>query len=390
MKYLSEIVKMTIKRIQQSTMTSVFLIIGLTLSMLMISIGISFSFEYIYAGQNKSDFMPPNGELYTISGESDQQLSPDNIEKMFQGISEDTGVIFNGIMLHPDLGEINTFNSVSAEYFTQDDGWHYPLISGRYYTAKEIKDRKNVVLIGKTLKKLLKEKDNKQYIDIYGEEYEVLGVIGFKGKASLWDNRICIPVTVMPDIAYEDMVLEGGTINFIMYHENGNTKKDKKIIAKNGKTIDDKFRIKDQGKIETENMVSELAQSQDPIYTLAIMGYVVTIIYAVNIVIFWLQKRRYEIGIRKAFGYTDFDIAKLIIGEIIGISFLATVIALLLQAVLSIIIGSVSKYTLTLFLPNIILALVVVLITALITSVLPIKRALKIPPASILKEGECE
>lgn len=390
MKYLSEIVKMTIKRMRQSTMTSVFLIIGLTLSMLMISIGISFSFEYIYAGQSKNNFMPPNGELYTISGESDEQLTPDHIEKMLQGIREETGVIFNGIMLHPDLAEINTFNSVSAEYFTRDDGWHYPLISGRYYTAKEIRDRKNVVLIGKTLKKYLKEKDDKQYINIYGEEYEVLGVIGFKGKSSLWDNRICIPVTALPEIAFEDMVLEGGTINFIMYNEKGTTKKDKVVIAKNGKTIDSGFHIKDQGKIETENMVSELAQSQDPIYILAIMGYVVTIIYAINIVIFWLQKRRYEIGIRKAFGYTDGNIAKLIIGEMIGISFLAAAIALLLQAVLSIIIGRVSKYTFTLFLPNIILALAVVLFTALITSVLPIKRALKIPPASILKEGEYE
>lgn len=386
MKFAITVFKMTIWRIRQTTVTSLFLIFGLTLSMLMISIGISFSYEHIYAGNNKKNNMPPNGEMYIVSSESEKHLNSNDIEKLFDGLRKGTGVIFSGLMAHPDRAKINSYYPVSAEWFTNDNEWHYPLASGRYYTADEIKNKEKVVLVGSTLKECIRKQDKKQYIDIQGEAYEVLGIIGVENQRTLWDNRIVMPCTVLPESIARDLTFS--FINFILYNELGNLKVDQNIIMKNGVKIVSDFKIMNQGKLQIENMVEELLQSQDSIYYLAVLSYLVTIIYAVNIVVLWLEKRRYEIGLRKAFGYTDKEVAKLIFGEMFGIALLSSIIVLVIQAVMGEVVGRISKYTLTLSLPNILIALGFVLLTALLTSIWPVIRALKIPPADILKDGE--
>ena len=55
--------------------------------------------------------------------------------------------------------------------------------------------------------------------------------------------------------------------------------------------------------------MENLVISPDKIYIIALVGYIVSMIYAVNIVIFWIEKRKYEIGLRKALGYKNKDTA---------------------------------------------------------------------------------
>jgi len=363
-----------------------FFILGLVFSMLLVSLGISFSYEHIYAGKNKSDNAPPNGELCLISSESSKQISANNIKKLFSGMRKETGVIFNNLLIHPDSEEINSYCPLSAEWFVQDNGWHYPLIAGRYYTAEEVKNGVRVVLIGTSHKKNIREKAGKQYIDIYGEAYEVLGVVGIEDQVSLWDNRIFMPCTSLPDEVKADFTFSAAT--FILYNQSGGLLKDQKVIRRNGNSMFSGFEIEDKGAIQTEDMKEALLQSQNPIYSLALMGYFVTLIYAINIVVFWLEKRRYEIGLRKAFGYTDKDITKLIFGEMVGLSLLSCIIAMVIQVAVWGIAGRIFGYTLKLYFPNIIIALGVVLLTAALTSIWPVLRALRIPPADVLKGGE--
>ena len=41
-------------------------------------------------------------------------------------------------MVNVDREEVNDFSSVSAEWFLNDNCWHYPLSDGRYFTTKDI------------------------------------------------------------------------------------------------------------------------------------------------------------------------------------------------------------------------------------------------------------
>lgn len=379
-------IKMTAHRINQTRITSFFLILGMVFSMLLVSIGISFGYEHIYAGRNKSENTPPHGELYSVFSDGRKQLNANRVKKLFKGMREETGVIFNNLLVHPDRAELDTYCPVSAEWFVRDDGWHYPLVSGRYYTSEEIKNGEKVALVGNSRKEDMREENGKQYIDIGGEAYEVLGIVGIEDQVSLWDNRIFMPCTALPGEVMEDMTLH--SVNFILYNESGELSKDQKVIEKNGDSMASDFEIEDEGAVQTEDMAQALLQSQDPIYSLILLGYAVVLIYAINIVVFWLEKRRYEIGLRKAFGYTDRDIARLIFGEMFGLALFSGIVALVIQMVAGSIADRIFGYTLKLYLPNIMIALGVVLLTAILTSICPVIRALRIPSADTLKEGE--
>ena len=197
-----------------------------------------------------------------------------------------------------------------------------------------------------------------------------------------------MPITVLPKSVLDTYSLGYSGISLMLYNEDGDFSRDLKIIKKNGKKLAPGFTIEYYGKPQTEDMMESLLQSQDPIFVLAILGYIVTLIYSVNIVVFWVEKRKYEIAVRKAFGYTDKDIAKIISGEILALTGVAAIIALLIQAVVGRLLHQISKYTLEMHMANIMIAVVVVLITAFLTSIWPVRKAMRIPPIETLKEGE--
>lgn len=390
MKFLMEIFKMTLHRIQQTKITSIFLIFGLTLSILIVSIVTGFTYEYLLIRDNNSDIAPPNGKIYTFYSESNQRFGADVMKQLFDGVRKETGAIWNEAVVQLDKKEVNHLSSLNAEWFTQDDGWHYPLVSGRYYTAKEIKEGEKVALIGTDLEECVRKDNKKQYIDISGEAYEVLGIVGIENEVSQWDSMVFMPCTALPDVITREYTFTSIFESLLLYNEAGDLKKDKAMLQKNGAKIDSKFEIRagDTQKDDIFLMVNLMRDKNPMVFLLGFLGYFVVLIYAVNIVIFWLEKRHYEIGLRKAFGYTDKEIAKLIFEEMFGLAILSCIIAIGIQAVLGKVIGRISMYTLKLYIPNIITALVVVVLTAFLTSIWPVIRTLKIPPADTLKEGE--
>lgn len=377
---------MTLQRIRQTKMTSLFFIFGMTLSMLMVSVGISFVSELIAAQRAKEKAMPPNGEQFGLYRSGEEVLEFETTLQLFSGLGSGSGVIVNHLMLHLDQSEINTFCSVSAELFVDDDRWHYPVIEGRYFTVKEIQERKKVVLTGKSLKKYEREQDGKKYLDIEGETYEVIGTVGMENQISLWDNRIFMPFTSLPEKT-KQVFNSGSEMNFILYHSEAAVEEELQNIEQNGSELYPGFNVESYGLIQVEDVMKDIANSQEQIFSIAILGYVVTLIYAVNIVVFWIEKRRYEIGIRKAFGYTEQAIAQMIYGEMLGLTMIACVVAIVIQEIISLAAGRVSGYTCKVYFSNIAIGTLIVFLTAAIISIWPIHRALKIQPAAALKEG---
>lgn len=195
-----------------------------------------------------------------------------------------------------------------------------------------------------------------------------------------------MPFTALPDNIKKNMN-NNLNITFILHNKNKNFESDIKKIKENSTKILGKASINYEGEIQTENVVENLVISPDKIYIIALVGYIVSMIYAVNIVIFWIEKRKYEIGLRKALGYKNKDIAILILGEMLEISICSIVITLILQFVVQKLFGKIMGYSLQIYWMNLFVGGVVVLITSVITSVAPILRALKIQPVEILRKG---
>ena len=246
-----------------------------------------------------------------------------------------------------------------------------------------ILEKKNVVLIGKRLQKYVEEENGEKYIGIEGTRYKVLGMVGFKDKDSLWDSRLFMPITSLPDKELDN--LESVSFNCVIYN-------DKNVVAENMELLKqgftqkfDNVEIENIGKLETDNVTEQIVENPDNILLMGILGYLVAVVYAINIVALWMEKRRKEMGVRKAFGYSNLSITKLIMCEMAGLTFLGCIIGLGIQFLLKLFISHILDYDLTIYISNVVISVGIIAITTLLTSIWPIMKIMKIQPVEIVK-----
>lgn len=379
--------KLIVSRIKNSPLLSCLLVFGLVTSILLISIGTSFVSSLFYGQKIKNENLPPNGEGYSLSGEFKNDFDYDVFNKLFSNIDNDAGLFVNDLLFHIEGSGVNVYNKVSGEYFKNSDVWHYPLVSGKYFTADDVRNGNKVILIGSELDEYSYKRNNLKYIKVEGEEYQVLGIIGFKDQSSDWDGRMIMPCTSFPKEFYKEYVKHKYlSISFIMYNNSGNLKNTESSIKSQGEKLFKKVYFDDLGHIQTGDVLALLIANPDQILQIALIGYIVTLIFAINITVFWIEKRKYEISVRKAFGFTNGSIMKMIFMEMIGFAIVSFLIAIILQVVLNLLVGSIANYTLKLYLPNLVIGLVVVLLTALITTLIPAIKAIRVQPAEALKD----
>lgn len=376
-------------RIKQSPLLSALLIFGLVTSILLISLGTSFVSNLYYSDKAKSQYNPQKAKVYDITYSALKSSDSSVMNKLFSKIDNDTGLFINNLLLHTDASEVNEYNKVSGEYFTNNNVWHYPLISGSYYTAEDVKKGNKVVVLGSNLLKKAYERNGNKYIEIEEEEYLIKGVIGISNEKSSWDNRIIMPCTSMPKNYFKNNLQRDlEDISFVIYNEKGEYSQDIKQINAEGKKLFDNFTLDYLGELQDDNSLKVVVENPDFLLFVALIGYIITIIFAINITVFWIEKRKYEISVRKAFGFTNGSIMKMIFKEMIGFAIISFIIAIIVQYLLGLIVGSIANYTLKLYLPNLVIGLFVVLVTALVTTLIPAIKAIKVEPAEALKSKE--
>lgn len=377
-------------RIKQSPLLSALLIFGLVTSILLISLGTSFVSNLYYSDKAKNQYNPKKAKVYDITYSALKSSDSSVMNKLFSKVDNDTGLFINDLLLHTNASEVNVYNKVSGEYFTNNNVWHYPLISGSYYTAEDVKKGNKVVVLGSKLLKEAYERNGNKYIEIEEEEYLIKGVIGIPDEKSSWDNRIIMPCTSMPKNYFKNNLQRDlEDISFVIYNEKGEYSQDIKQINAEGKKLFDNFTLDYLGELQDDNSLKIVVENPDFLLFVALIGYIITIIFAINITVFWIEKRKYEISVRKAFGFTNGSIMKMIFKEMIGFAIISFAIAIIVQLLLGLAVGSIANYTLKLYLPNLVIGLFVVLVTALVTTLIPAIKAIKVEPAEALmsKEG---
>ena len=376
-------------RIKQSPLLSALLIFGLVTSILLISLGTSFVSNLYYSDKAKNQYNPKKAKVYDITYSALKSSDSSVMNKLFSKVDNDTGLFINDLLLHTNASEVNVYNKVSGEYFTNNNVWHYPLISGSYYTADDVKKGNKVVVLGSKLLKEAYERNGNKYIEIEEEEYLIKGVIGIPDEKSSWDNRIIMPCKSMPKNYFENNLQRDlEDISFVIYNEKGEYSQDIKQINAEGKKLFDNFTLDYLGELQDDNSLKIVVENPDFLLFVALIGYIITIIFAINITVFWIEKRKYEISVRKAFGFTNGSIMKMIFKEMIGFAIISFAIAIIVQFLLGLAVGSIANYTLKLYLPNLVIGLFVVLVTALVTTLIPAIKSIKVEPAEALKSKE--
>lgn len=375
--------KLLIKQIKAHPIATMFLILGYVVSTILISFGTSNMVELRQLALERTEGAPKNALVVNIA--LGKKYSFDNILNIFQGISKDTSVIFTNIYTYIDSSDSNQVYPISAELFYSKPNWAYPIYSGRYYDVKDIKTAKKVLLIGKDLDKYTYKKDYEKYLKIYGEEYKVIGIIGKKKTKTPWDSRILLPISSIPKMIKSEFETSG-VINCILHNNNISPTNDYNMIKRNVLNYNSNALIQ-AGELENKNdVIANVIGSKDMLLYTAVLIYLISLINSINITSYWINDRKFEIGIRKAFGHTNFNIASLLFLEIALINFASCLISLLIQLVLNCFTESILGYTTRVYADNFIISLSIIFISSFITSIIPIYKSLKIQPIEVINK----
>ncbi|MGL5614636.1 MAG: FtsX-like permease family protein [Sarcina sp.] len=271
-----------------------------------------------------------------------------------------------------------------AEYFTGNWENTYPMIAGEFYTKEQIKNKEKVVLLGKNIANKYSKKINDS-INIDKENYKIIGIVGYQNKKSVFDDSIFTPITAISEM--EKNVF--GSIPYKNFYISGKEKyqtielndlinilkeKDEKVDLLIAKELD-----------KTENGVS------DSIYMnlgMVLIVIAITVFAILNIILinyFWIKDRRFEIGIRKAFGIKNKYIILLLLSEILSIMIVSSLLTIIINLLISIIVNKWYEYNLYFNIYNILAIIIFNILISIVISIVPIIKAIKIEPIEIVK-----
>jgi ABC-type transport system, involved in lipoprotein release, permease component len=344
---------------------------GLTISILFISIGTSFIVQLQEINTIKGEAMPEKALEVQYQVNNATFNTHLNILK---NLSEGSGAIISNNDVY--LDRLKMSKAFSAIFFNGVTEWSYPFYDGRYFTKADMDLGSKVVLIGKKLHQYTEQENNKTFLTIEGMKYEVIGTIGMKGRETSWDNTLIMPLTSIPESTKSK--IEKSSIEMILYNDQVLPINDFKLIKESIMNYDHNALV-EVGEFQSgsPNILLKLITQKDTLVIFSILLYIVALINSLNISSLWITNRTYEIGVRKAFGHSNRNIAVMLFLEMMTIISFCSLIALLIQ----IIIGKISSlisYPLTI--DNGITAVCFTLITSIAASIIPIIKSLKIQP----------
>ena len=372
------LIKQSFRRMASDPISFSLLLIGFIVSLLMISIGTSLFAELSHEQAIKENGQPPNAISAIVN--FDKQL---DFELALKGASKDTGFIFGGNMIRFDSMSYDSYYPAYIEWFKSNTNWSYRISEGRYYTVDEMKNGNPVILIGKNLMKYATNISGKNYVWIFGIKYNVIGILGVKDQKTTLDSKILIPAKSiskkMKDVFFNN------AFSFIIYNRNNSAEYEINKIITGAKRNHQNAVLVGTQALNNGDLSDTFSRLTFDLLPLIIYTYLVSIIFATNIMYFWLTKRRYEIGIRKAFGYSNKKIMKMLFSEVITICILSSVITFIILFFLNLFINEINGFTLKLYYENFIVATIVILFTSIITVILPTIKSISIQPIEAMK-----
>ena len=261
-------------------------------------------------------------------------------------------------------------------YFDEKSYDTPPIIDGRYIDLNDIEGKSKVAVIGKNLDDMVQKFDNKDYIELDGELYEIIGKIGYENKKSAFDDQFIIN---MSSLDY----LVDGRANIKLSSKSNNLDNIALNLSNNlNNNIVEKEPIY---KVDFSEILSEIKDFINIVLTVIFIGGINIII----LTLLWIDGYKKEFGVRKALGATNLDIVKKIVAKYLGIITISLGIASVLHLLVKGILDKLFPYlSFSFSIINMVLITIISLIIGLLVSILPIIKCLKIEPIVMMKGGK--
>lgn len=263
-------------------------------------------------------------------------------------------------------------------YYNYEVDNKLPILEGKNFTLNDINSTDKKILVGKNLiNEIIKEGDE-QFFVIEDEKYKVVGILGDNNKETGYDNTFVI------NLNSTNMILDSTSICKLNVENKKDLQKIEnkytKLAELNGGKVDDSE--ENNEKLNLKEIIDDNKAFMDMAKIIFVFGILNTIV----VVYYWMNKNIKDIGVRKAYGATDFKIVLYILKQYqIGIlisSFLGVGAHIVFQAILK---SMFPKFSFELYFVNIIIIIAIFSFIGLIVSVIPIVRAIKVQPVIIMK-----
>lgn len=363
-----------LKQIINHPISSFFLITAYVISSLLISVGTSSAVAVKQYGLEKLNGLSSNA--LSVSLTIGKEVGFSKVEEILCENLNDTYIRMDPIYVSSKGEDVG----IISEYFLENPQQSYPLLKGKYISKKNIEQKDKIALVGSSISKQIYLKDNKEYIDILNETYEVVGILG-KTTSKFWDDKIVVPMQSVPNGI---KAILNGQDEISFYVDNNNHS----VLDKCKNLV--KFVNGENGNVETtelseeSNVIADNFTGSD-VSSIALLVYLIAILNIISISIYWYSDIRRDIGIRKAFGGTNFVVAKLILLRLFCLSILGFLISLAIQLILSKIITDSYSFSLNITFSNIVVGMIISLMTGILSSIIPIYKAIKTEPIEIVK-----
>lgn len=356
------------------------LILGYIVSILIMSISTSNIVQIKQINLLKSREISQN--CLNVNANINKSLSFNQYIDIYKDIDKESHIRFCNISAYIDGVKNNIEYSLVCELFDEVSDWKYPFLEGDYYTHDDIVNCSKVVVIGKDLRQYTNNIDGQVYITINGERYFVKGIIGEKDDVSPWDQNIFMPLTSIPDSCKEQLI-KSKYLDFLIYNHKKDIKDDFKSVIDNMEALNIESKITYK-KINENGTFNSISQNKELSF-ISILVLLVTLISSINITTYWINKRKKEISIKKALGYTNFSISCTLILEILIINIISSATSLLIQYALNSFNYAILNISLKMTVSNLLNSLIIVFISTIISSSVPLYKSLNMQPIEALK-----
>lgn len=303
---------------------------------------------------------------------------------LFKIISSEDGIVLGrGITIERD--DKSNFEGTEI-YFNKNTYNKPPILNGRFFEQNDFEKDTHLVVIGKGLTDLLISKENKRYLIYNNIYYEVIGIIGYKNKSSVYDDSFFM------NLSQASLNNEKNLGSVIWKFDNINMNQDNSLnnIYKKLSKIDSRIQI---SKVDNSNVFNPLRESLKINKSIIIIFIILLLVIFLDIINFslqWAYSYKKEIGVRKAYGGTTTNIIIRFVKSYQIISIVACIIAILVYTILdkyTSVIADLNFFNISTHIDFIstITLIIFSLIVGLVVAVIPMKLILRIEANEIIK-----
>jgi putative ABC transport system permease protein len=352
---------------------------GLIISMTLISFSASAMEKSINNVKKDLNYLPASG--IEVDVKLEKKIDKETLIKWFESIDKKTGIYLENIMIF--LNEYRGGSLMIVPEYYNKINKRYPLIEGNYYTESDLKNGNKVVLIGRSYIQYMYTDNDIDYIDINNSRYQVLGIIGVENeKIRELDNKIVMPITSIPKTAMDELI-ERKEFSFFIFGTGEYPRNQYKTI-KNKIMNYDTFAVISAYDFVRQNVIHiSIGEYKD--MNLSLLIYLCAVINTLNVSSYWIESRKREIGIRKAFGSTNIRVVGMLFAEMFLIALCSSIISLSIQIFMKFFINQIWFFEIEITSSNVFASAIIVIISAIIAVIIPSFKVMKMEPRESIR-----